>query len=278
MKCNKIEDLLALYVDNVLEQNLKEKVEIHLAECQKCRTLAEDMKKMLSLSGTMYETQVPVNLITKINTRIETSKPKNYFVPVPYLAHTVVAIFILGFAGYYFTLNKETKNNTQQQITAKKVEIPQEELVTITSIKKIGESKIKEEQKISEKTIEIAKLPEQTQNKEIVFRGGKTVKNKKFILEWKGFSEIKENNKYLIINSSEDWKNVWLKHLKGAVPEINFKKDVIIATFSEANELQITEIKESNDKYYIKIKEILGKEEKSETVTGNPFHIVVLKK
>lgn len=46
--CKVISDLLPLYLDEACSDESKEIVEEHLKECEKCRLLAEDMKKSIS--------------------------------------------------------------------------------------------------------------------------------------------------------------------------------------------------------------------------------------
>ena len=51
MSCNIIEDLLPLYVDDMVSEDSRKLVEEHLKECPACRKMQEEMVKENRLSA-----------------------------------------------------------------------------------------------------------------------------------------------------------------------------------------------------------------------------------
>lgn len=46
--CNIIEDLLPLYIDDMVSEDSRQLVEEHLKECAACRKMLDEMKKRIS--------------------------------------------------------------------------------------------------------------------------------------------------------------------------------------------------------------------------------------
>ena len=45
LKCNVVEDLMPLYIDDLVSHDTKKDIEEHLSECQACRSMCEELKK-----------------------------------------------------------------------------------------------------------------------------------------------------------------------------------------------------------------------------------------
>ena len=48
LKCNLVEDLMPLYIDDLVSDDTKKDIEIHLAECEKCRKMYEKLKRNIN--------------------------------------------------------------------------------------------------------------------------------------------------------------------------------------------------------------------------------------
>lgn len=48
LKCNLVEDLMPLYIDDLVSDDTKKDIEIHLAECEKCRKMYEELKRNIN--------------------------------------------------------------------------------------------------------------------------------------------------------------------------------------------------------------------------------------
>ena len=68
MKCSIIQDLLPIYCDDLTSEDSREEIEKHLAECEICRDVYENMKtkEMLALYG-VAKTSLQSNNGTMIN-------------------------------------------------------------------------------------------------------------------------------------------------------------------------------------------------------------------
>ena len=49
LKCNLVEDLMPLYIDDLVSDDTKKDIEAHLSECETCRSMCEELKKDINL-------------------------------------------------------------------------------------------------------------------------------------------------------------------------------------------------------------------------------------
>ena len=271
MNCKKFEELFTSYLDNTISADIKSDFEKHLDSCRDCKSLFENSKEIMGLQGKFEEEQIPEELLNKISKEIQKTETK-YPAPIFRYAYAVVILLLMSSGAYYFTRNRAI---VPKVVTVNQI---QERIVSLPNIKNEPAEKkkprIMEEKDVKEKVIELAKLPEQKMD--FVLRGGESIKKRQFIREWKGFSKEYEQNKYILIGADDNWNKFWKKHFDDSAPKIDFREYIVLAVFSEANEIQITEVKETKDQYLINVKETI-KEIGQEGIKGNPFHVVVLR-
>ncbi|WP_017471445.1 zf-HC2 domain-containing protein [Amphibacillus jilinensis] len=92
IKCTIIQDLLPLYIDEVVSQDTREMVEKHLQHCEKCQKAYETMKGKLYIPA---ENKAPI--IKKINKKW---RKKKVFISMASIVTT--AIILLGAFAYVF--------------------------------------------------------------------------------------------------------------------------------------------------------------------------------
>lgn len=92
IKCTIIQDVLPLYIDEVVSQDTKEMVEQHLQHCEKCQKEYETMKRKLYIPA---ENKAPI--INKINKRWRKKK-----VIISFASILATAIILFGVYAYVF--------------------------------------------------------------------------------------------------------------------------------------------------------------------------------
>ena len=92
IKCTIIQDILPLYVDEVVSQDTKEMVDEHLQQCEKCQKEYDTMKKELYIPA-----ENKVSIIKKINKKWRKKK-----VMISIASILVTAIILLGAFSYAF--------------------------------------------------------------------------------------------------------------------------------------------------------------------------------
>ena len=94
IKCTIIQDVLPLYIDEVVSQDTKEMVEQHLQHCEKCQKEYETMKRKLYIPA---ENKAPI--INKINKRWRKKKVIISFASI--FATTIILVGVYAYAFYY---------------------------------------------------------------------------------------------------------------------------------------------------------------------------------
>ena len=51
LKCNVVEDLMPLYIDDLVSEDTKKDIEFHLSQCEDCRKICNQLKKEINLDG-----------------------------------------------------------------------------------------------------------------------------------------------------------------------------------------------------------------------------------
>ena len=77
IKCSIIQDILPLYVDEVVSQDTKEMIEEHLVHCEKCQKEYEVMRRELFIPA-----ENKVSIFKKINKKWRNKKVKISIVSV----------------------------------------------------------------------------------------------------------------------------------------------------------------------------------------------------
>lgn len=107
MKCNEIRELLSLYIDNMLEDELKSEVEKHIAFCPECKKEYEELKELSQILSDLPEVPLPENFDQRIHDALVASKKADNPAVIPmkkqskmkkavkYMS-TVAAIFVVG--------------------------------------------------------------------------------------------------------------------------------------------------------------------------------------
>ena len=107
MSCNIIEDLLPLYVDDMVSEDSRKLVEEHLKECPSCRKMQEEMVKENRLSATGNRSnsektnKTEAESLKKIRRRIRKKR----------IASVILAVILVvtaGGIGHYWYYDKET--------------------------------------------------------------------------------------------------------------------------------------------------------------------------
>ncbi|MCS7227408.1 MAG: DUF1318 domain-containing protein [Endomicrobia bacterium] len=79
MNCKKYEKLLILYLDDVISEKDRKKIEVHLQGCPSCRKTFEEFKRIKDILTELPVKQVHKEVITKVQKRIEEITQESYF-------------------------------------------------------------------------------------------------------------------------------------------------------------------------------------------------------
>mgnify|MGYP004573527621 CR=1 FL=1 len=55
LKCSIVEDLMPLYIEDLLSEETKKEIELHLDECENCKEVYDELKKGVNLG---YEKKI----------------------------------------------------------------------------------------------------------------------------------------------------------------------------------------------------------------------------
>lgn len=102
MKCNIIRDLLPLYCDDMASDESREEIDIHLASCEECRKIYEDMKSGRIEIKNNFENLDPLK---KVRRKIWTMR-----------ITAVLAVIVMIFSGCYFFLCKNPSLAKAKQV------------------------------------------------------------------------------------------------------------------------------------------------------------------
>jgi len=94
IKCTIIQDVLPLYVDEVVSQDTKEMIEEHLVHCEKCQKEYEVMRRELIIPA-----EHKVSIFKKINKRWRNKKVKISIISV--LATAIILFGAFAYVVYY---------------------------------------------------------------------------------------------------------------------------------------------------------------------------------
>lgn len=105
MDCQKIEELISLYIENELSEELHDEVSAHLEQCEECMLLKEKIVEMLYIFPDLEE-DVPFYVKNRIYYIPESQHieimPENRFGFLKWLA-AAIGTFVLALNLFYFT-------------------------------------------------------------------------------------------------------------------------------------------------------------------------------
>lgn len=269
MKCKKIEALLLEYLSDRLDPDLSAEIRSHIKDCENCKAMKEHFKKLLNMRDTMENVNVQDKdtLIRNIKDKY-ISKNCSYRLPILKYSYITTILIAVIITSYYVGKKGE-------KIIINDIKTPSVDLIK-APIKEV-KPKLKKEKKINENSVEIKKLEEQTENIDVIFRGANVAKKKKFVEEWLGTTKATKESKHFIIGNKSGWNELWIKYIDKHAPEVDFKKYIALAFFSDYDEFRITDVKESKFAYLVTKNEIeINNDE--ETISGIPYHIITLKR
>jgi len=98
MKQEHVKDSLSAYLDGILPEEEKRRVEEHLARCTECITALEELKKTLSLIHDLEDVEPPAWFTNKVMTRIkeEAGSRKGFFRRILGPIHSFIPLEALG--------------------------------------------------------------------------------------------------------------------------------------------------------------------------------------
>ena len=108
LTCNMVNDMLPLYVDNVLSEESKTAVIEHLAKCKKCQQTAKDMNAELGSSSTIAD--IDNSLFKQVQRKFR----KKYFTWVARIIVLFLAISSLLLINIFSFLKYSSKSSGWQ--------------------------------------------------------------------------------------------------------------------------------------------------------------------
>lgn len=106
ISCNIIEDLLPLYVDDMVSEDSRQLVEEHLKECPSCRKMQEEMMRENHLtsvgksSKSIQTNRTEIEPLKKIRHKIRKKRIASVFL-------AVILVVAAGGIGHYWYYDKE---------------------------------------------------------------------------------------------------------------------------------------------------------------------------
>ena len=83
LKCSIVEDLMPLYIEDLLSEETKKEIELHLDECEDCKEVYDELKKGVNLG---YEKKIDLKEDEYIKLKIDTlDSIKNFFNKLKYI-------------------------------------------------------------------------------------------------------------------------------------------------------------------------------------------------
>ncbi|MDD5686859.1 MAG: protease complex subunit PrcB family protein [Elusimicrobia bacterium] len=297
MNCEKIQDLLSLYLEDKLDPKLKEEVHVHIQHCKDCSQFLEEFKTTINLLKTVNEKELPADYYQKFGLKLDAAQTvlesnkhpflgikHNIFIPIS----ATVIILLVGIVCFTFKKDKTVLVANAPTVTnVEKASSPQPQIKVASKIKEINKkTTIKGQRKEIIRTIEFAKA-DVGKDSQVILRGaGPKYKTKRILKQWQDTNSGIKTKKSLVIKTQKEWQALWETHTgkTGSIPEIDFNKEIVIAVFMGEQKtggygIQISEIEETDSNIYIETVETVPSP--NTTVTQQltqPYHIVVISK
>lgn len=74
MKCEEVDKLLSLYIDDMLDEDIKEDVTSHIDSCNRCREEFYGLKNTLELLKELPEKELPPGFQERLNSRLQVTE------------------------------------------------------------------------------------------------------------------------------------------------------------------------------------------------------------
>ena len=142
MNCNKIRDLLSLYIDQMLDEDQVKEVEEHLSTCDSCRKELDEMKEILGLLNQAEMVPVPEAFNFRLKKALKEEKKnmidsgilekpskKNQRLRMITSIAAVFAVGVISFGLYHDVLNllPDKLNGVEQTGTQETEAMPEEQ-------------------------------------------------------------------------------------------------------------------------------------------------------
>ncbi|MCX7748554.1 MAG: anti-sigma factor [Clostridia bacterium] len=124
--CSEINELISLYIDGLLENDLKSDFEEHLKTCEHCKEELEETLKIIEICGSMEEEELPHNFKEDLHARLveleemktnrnDIIKRLNIFVKVASGFAAVLIFAVVYFGGFPFGEQKTSNDPERRQ-------------------------------------------------------------------------------------------------------------------------------------------------------------------
>lgn len=97
IKCTTIQDILPLYVDDVVCEDTKELVDEHICTCENCARLVNNMKKDINMSSFAMDESEDIEVVKKIKKSIKSRIIKAIFATIAIIFGLYI-VFLLVFS------------------------------------------------------------------------------------------------------------------------------------------------------------------------------------
>jgi len=121
MDCQKVEELISMYIEDELSEELKKEVSLHLEQCHRCRQLKDEVEQLLYVFPDLEE-DVPFFLKNRLYYIPESQEveevPETRFYYLKWIA-AVVGTFVLFLNLFYFTNIYPPANRLMHSVVSK---------------------------------------------------------------------------------------------------------------------------------------------------------------
>jgi hypothetical protein len=119
--CATIKEMLSGYIDKDLSEQDEEKVREHLASCQSCRVVFQQVEDIRSHLGSLESFKISTEFNEKLRKRIEAAEEKKSSFGVKGLAWSL-ATFVVIIASYFIFMTNSPEGNSNDQTD--KISVP----------------------------------------------------------------------------------------------------------------------------------------------------------
>jgi hypothetical protein len=106
MKCSRCRKYLDLYLDNQLEQKIRDEVDYHLQQCNECRQYYRQGEELLKDMKNLPPLPLPDDFIYRVKGAIAQQKKKPWYAFVPPLWVKVTAAVVIAVPVLFFFINE----------------------------------------------------------------------------------------------------------------------------------------------------------------------------
>ena len=124
MECKEIREILSLYIDNMLDENIAEEISMHLSSCDACKNEYEELLSLTAILNDLPDVEIPKEFDERLHTallgvQMEDDTEMSVIIPIKgkrswwRRLSAVAAIFVVGIFAFAMY------NNTDQLIPNK---------------------------------------------------------------------------------------------------------------------------------------------------------------